>query len=194
MKLTADLRLCLLNSERPEEVEEYEKAFYQAFTRAEGNLLIRKLWKWDDRRQRLAVSLPYACQQIYILRRESTGQLVTALAVNHNTSLLQSAGYGFSIASPGPDTSEFLTFFSVGEYCMESRFAFWRSVFQDLRCQGITTAYATTAGRILRFYQRMGAEIVKTCEIENEKRYFLRFHTSHTFWGSQHAGIHRTSG
>ena len=32
----------------PEQIAEYERAFYAGFQRARGNRLIRTLWNWDD--------------------------------------------------------------------------------------------------------------------------------------------------
>lgn len=178
----SNLNLEILDPDSPDEVARYERAFYKAYERACGNTLIRKLWTWNDEEQRLAVKVPYNHQINYVLRRRDTGEIVTALAVNRDCIHAQSLAYGFHMANSAQGTCEFLTLFSLNEYDMHSRFAFWRSVFADLQARGYRTAYGTTAKRVLRFYLRMGAEVIDQRTIEEEERFFLRFDTSCTSW------------
>ncbi len=178
----SNLNLEILDPDSPDEVARYERAFYKAYERASGNMLIRKLWNWNDEEQRLAVKVPYNRQLNYILRCRDTGEIVTALAVNRDCIQAQSVAYGFQISNSTHGTCEFLTLFSLNEYDMHSRFAFWRLVFADLQARGYKTAFGTTAKRLLRFYLRMGAEVIDQRTIEEEERFFLKFDTSCTSW------------
>jgi hypothetical protein len=154
--------------------EEYERAFYAAFERAAGNLLIRKLWLFDGSNRRLCTRIPYEEQIVYVLRSPS-GQIVTGMGVNSGMRSFQASAYGFQ---PPPDPSgccEFLTLFSVGEYRLATRFEFQADSFRRLSKKGFHTAYATTARRVLRGYLRVGAQVLEEKEIEGEMRYFLKF-------------------
>ncbi len=185
-----NLWMGLLDTNCPTEVELYEQAFYRAFERASHNRLIRKLWNWNDEVRRLAVRLPYSQQINYVMRREDTGDIVTGLAVNCDCSQAQSHAYGFTAPESDNCTCEFLTLFSVSEYSMQSRFLFWRTVFNDLQKRGYKTAYGTTASKVLRFYTRMGAQVIDQRSIDGEERYFLRFDTSCTSWTAARRLLH----
>ncbi len=177
----------VLNTNCPFDVECYERAFYTAYERASHNRLIRKLWNWNDDQRRLSVRLPYLQQINYVMRKIDSGEIVTGLAVNRDCTTCQSRAYGFYPVENNETTCEFLTLFSVNEHNLHSRFAFWRTVFCDLYERGYRTAYATTASKVLRFYSRMGAEVLEQRMIDDEERYFLRFDTRCTTWKTTHS-------
>ncbi len=167
-------QLARLDWRQPEDVEEYERVFFDAFRRATGNRLIRSLWLWDDEARRLRTRIPYEDQVLYAMRDER-GRLVTAMGVNTAMRAFQSSAYGFH---PPPDPAgccEFLTVFSVDEYRLPTRFRFWHDSFADLARSGFHTGYATTAQRVLNLYLRFGARVLEEREIEGEARYFLTF-------------------
>jgi hypothetical protein len=170
-----------LDLDCPSERAAYERAFYAAFRRATGNRLIRQLWLFDDAAGRLATRVPYEDQWIYVLRGEDGG-IVTALAVNHALRDFQAGAYGFAPPSDPRGSCEFLTFFSVTEHGLSSRFWFWRETFADLDERGFHTGYATTASRVLEFYLRMGARPIEDREVEGEIRHFLAFDLRRTVW------------
>jgi hypothetical protein len=179
-------RLERLDLSSPREREAYERAFYAAFQRATGNRLIRKLWQWDDEAGRLATRIPYEEQIIYAQRDEG-GAVLTAMAVNHPLRTFQAAAYAFPPPLDPRGCCEFLTFFSVREHSLATRFCFWRDTFADLSESGFHTAYATTAARVLNFYLRMGARLIEERDIEGEMRYFLAFDLGRTEWRGGHA-------
>jgi hypothetical protein len=164
----------LLDPSSDIEREKYERAFYEAFERAAGNRLIRKLWIWDDGARKLRTRIPYEDQFIYVLR-DSAGDVVTGLGVNHVMNSFQSSSYGFDPPQNLAGCCEFLTAFSVREYRLHTRFKFWRDSFADLHARGFHTAYATTARRVLNLYLYLGGRILEEREIEGEMRYFLVF-------------------
>ena len=56
-----------LDSADPEALAGYERAFYAAFARAKANLLVRRLWHWDDSAGRIRTRIPYADQVVFLL-------------------------------------------------------------------------------------------------------------------------------
>jgi len=151
----------------------YERSFYAAFAPVTSNRLIRWLWQWDDAGGRLATSIPYADQQIY-LQRSAAGGIAAALAVNVALRQVQGAAFGFGLPQT-TGTCEFLTVFVNADHDLKTRHVFWSACFADLRRRGLHTAYATTARRPLLLYRRLGGDVVDTAVIENEERFFLRF-------------------
>jgi hypothetical protein len=111
---------------------------------------------------------------VYVVR-DSNGQIVTGLGVNHVLRSFQSSAYGFNLPLPRHGCCEFLTMFSVNEYRLKTRFAFLRDAFADLSQRGFHTAYATTARRVLNAYVWMGGKILKENTIGGEERFFLKF-------------------
>jgi len=151
----------------------YERSFFSAFAPVTSNRLIRWLWQWDDAGRRLATSIPYADQLVY-LQRTATGDIAAALAVNVALREIQGAAFGFGLPEK-QGTCEFLTVFVNADHDLKTRHIFWAAVFADLRQRGLHTAYATTARRPLVLYRRLGGDVVDTAVIENEERFFLRF-------------------
>src|SRR5262245_49830415 len=106
------------------EVEEYERAFYKAFTRAKGNRLIRQLWIFDDDAERLATRIPYDEQLVYVMR-DDAGAIIAGMGVNTAMRSFQGEAFGFRPESPA-GCCELLTMFSLGEYRLEKRFRFYK--------------------------------------------------------------------
>jgi hypothetical protein len=164
--------ISILDTGDPDAVREYERAFYTAFRRATAHRLVRKLWLWNDDEGRVATRIPYADQRIYTLR-DRAGAISAALAANVAMREFQSAAFGFNPAEP-QGAVEVLTFFSTAAEVRGTTRLF-RGFVEDTRASGRHTALATTAERPFRVYRRIGWELVAECEIESERRYFLRF-------------------
>ena len=47
--------------------------------------------------------------------------------------------------------------------------------YRDLRDQGFDSAYSTCVRRLLRPYQRLGAQLLGQTAVNGEERYFLRW-------------------
>ena len=89
-----------LDSADAAQVAEYERHFYRAYAGLADNKLVRTIWDWDDRWQRLRSRIPYDDQVIYSLR-DSRGRLAGAMAVSLNApAAFQGAAFGFA---PPPD-------------------------------------------------------------------------------------------
>ena len=156
------------------EIANYERAFYGAFVRVQGNRLIRTLWQWNDAQRRLATRIEYTDQLIFV-GRDGAGRIEMAIATNIACRQWQSAAFGFHGPMAGGTCCEFLTFFTVSEFRLSFKRRFHRAFFAELRQRGLRTAYATTAPRLLRAYQRIGGVLVDQKEIAGEMRYFLEF-------------------
>jgi hypothetical protein len=155
-------------------VAEYERVFYAAFQRAKGNRLIRDIWRWNDANGRLATTIPYGDQIIYI-RRNGLGAINSALGVNISMLDFQATSFGFA---PQPNTDkwcELLTFFAL-EKSLSDRADFVWHCLSDLARQGFSVAYATTAARPLKSYTRYyGMQIIRSAVIKGEARHFIRY-------------------
>ena len=151
--------------------EEYEKAFYDAFSRVPSNRLVRQLWLWDDEGRRLRIRLAYEDHAIWVSRRAS-GELHFAIAAHQDPSRAQSAAYGFEIPREA-GIFEVLTFFNSGPTDIAEMRSFWRSFLAHMREAGLTRGYATCAARLLLLYKRAGWEVAAETEIAGEARYLL---------------------
>jgi hypothetical protein len=171
----------LLDVGQPAELEQFERAFYAGFAAASHNRLVRWLWEWDHEARRLRTRIPYGEQRIWILET-AAGELAGAIAVNLALRTLQAAAYGFAVppgVAPGA-ACEFLTFFSIRDFSLAAKHALWTEMFDDLRTDGRTLAFATTAPRIMPMYRRMGAQVLGETSLEGEIRYFLQFDLART--------------
>ena len=153
---------------------EYEAAFFNAFVKVTSNRLIQNLWTWDYAANRLATRIPYEHQQIYGYRTES-GKLETAMAFNVTLTGFQSEAFGFTPPTDRSGCFEVLTFFTVSDHSLGSKFAFWARCLDELKKVGLKTGFATTARRPLVVYLRAGWRRVDQNEIEGEQRFFLRY-------------------
>lgn len=166
----------MLDCRDQEQVVRYEQAFHTAFQRVRGNRLIRTLWRWEDEEQRLATTIPYADQIVYI-QPDGDGGFSAALAVNVAMTTFQSSTFGFQPEPAFRDGAcELLTFFAISEHRLANRLRFIGDCFSDLHRRSFSTAYATTAARILPTYRRyFGGTLLAKTEVDGEARYFLRF-------------------
>jgi len=151
--------------------EEYERAFYDAFSRVPSNRLVRQLWLWDDDSRRLKIRLAYEDHTIWASRRAS-GELHFAIAAHQDPSRAQSAAYGFEIPRE-PGIFEVLTFFNNGPTDIAEMRSFWLSFLAHMRDAGLTRGYATCAARLVLLYKRAGWEVAAETEIAGEARYLL---------------------
>lgn len=165
----------------PAEIGCFERGFYEGFSQATHNRLVRWLWEWDDAARRLRTRIPYAEQKIWGLT-DPAGTLTGAIAVNTALRTLQGAAYGFAV--PGELSTgrvcEFLTLFVVRNFSLTNKHALWTELFHDLRAEGFTHAVATTSPKILPLYRWAGARVIGEAAIEGEVRLFLQFDLAHT--------------
>jgi hypothetical protein len=155
----------------------YESAFYESFVRVENKQLISALWHWDHDARRLATKIPYSDQLIFVVL-DDLGRVETGLACNVTLSEFQSSTFGFPPPADKDKCLEILTFFSVTEPCLADKIRFWAACLEQMANRGYRTAYATTAPRFLRCYQRAGWRMLEQREISGEWRYFLEFQLS----------------
>jgi hypothetical protein len=165
------------------QVGEYERTFYQSYAGLADNKLVRLIWDWDDARQRTRAKIPYAHQVIYS-ERDSGGKLTGAMAVNLNwPTAFQGQAFGFAapdgLNGPGGRCCEILNVMLIPQRAATARESYRLFIsdfgYRDLRDQGFDIAYSTCARRLLRPYQRLGAQLLGQTAIGGEDRYFLRW-------------------
>jgi hypothetical protein len=163
------------------QVGEYERTFYQSYAGLADNKLVRLIWDWDDARQRTRAKIPYAHQVIYS-ERDSDGKLTGAMAVNLNwPAAFQGQAFGFAapdgLNGPGGRCCEILNVMLIPHRAATARESYRLFIsdfgYRDLRDQGFDIAYSTCARRLLRPYQRLGAQLLGQTAIGGEERYFL---------------------
>ena len=163
------------------QVSEYERTFYQSYAGLTDNKLIRLIWDWDDSRQRTRTKIPYADQVIYS-ERDTDGRLTGAMAVNLNwPAAFQGQVFGFAEPGrrngPGGRSCEILNVMMIPQRSATARESYRRFVtdfvYRDLCHQGFDIAYSTCVRRLLRPYQRLGAQLLGQTTIDGEDRYFL---------------------
>lgn len=160
----------------PEEIEQFEKAFYEGFKKSTHNKLIHWLWEWDEQNQRIRARVPYEDQMIWVGKTGNT--VIGGIAVNTRLALLQSGAFGFTIPENLRKNSgicEILVAFSFDDHSLVNLHADWIEVFRALQASGYTDALATCAKKLLPLYMRMGARIIDELIMEGEARYFLQF-------------------
>lgn len=153
---------------------DFEAALYSAFAPVVSNRLVRRLWLWNDAERRIATRVPYADQIVYVFR-DDQGGIGTAMAVNVALDEFQSAAYGFPAPEDRHGCCEMLALFGSARHDLHNAHRFRAASFEDLYLRGFTTAYATTATRVLRFYRRMGAQELDERREQGERRHFLVF-------------------
>lgn len=161
-----------LDLQNESHIAEFEHAFFQAFAPLAQNLLIRKLWLWDEANRRLKTRIPYAEQTIFV-SRDADGKIETALALGMCLKTVQSAAYGFYIKQ-NDKNCEALAFFGLGERQMRHTMTFWRACRAALLQRGLQNVYGTCAERVLPVYLWVGARVLETRAIEKETRHFFQ--------------------
>jgi hypothetical protein len=97
------------------------------------------------------------------------------MAFNVSLTCFQSAAFGFAPPTDRFGCFEVLTFFTVSDHSVRSKFDFWARCLDELKNVGLKTGFATTARRPLVPYLRVGWRCVDQNEIEGEQRFFLRY-------------------
>jgi hypothetical protein len=166
-----DFVLGELDLQNQAHIADFERALFTVFAPLTHNLLIRKLWLWDEANCRLKTRVPYAEQTIFV-SRDADGNIETALALGVSLETAQSAAYGFAIEKDEKNC-EALAFFGLGERQMRHTQRFWKACRETLLQRGVENIYGTCAPRVMPVYKWVGAQVLDTREIENETRLFF---------------------
>jgi hypothetical protein len=178
-----------LDSRDPEQIVEYERAFFKGIHKVEDNPLIRQLLCWNIPAERISCRVPYTDQAIYV-QRTMQGMIDTGIAINTTLRQFQAAAFGFPLPAQTEGICELLAFFSVMNRHSSVKIKFWLRCCRELSKLGFHTAYATCSPHHLLMFCRMGATVLSTAEIKHEYRYFLRFSVRDiAMYGRQVAGI-----
>ena len=163
-----------LNHDNVAGVQRFEEAFYNAFSRAKANRLVRRLWIWDDGARRLRTKIAYEDQYIFVLE-DSDGSIDTAAALNWRLAHYQAAQLGFSVPSGMEGHAEILTLFSRRDADLTGLRVFLRQAAEASLALGLRSADATCTDRLLPVYKHLGGIPLASTLIEGERRTLLRF-------------------
>lgn len=168
------LRGDVLDTNCVEDQAAYERAFHAAFRHLGHDPLLRRLWRWNDTDCRIASPISYADQIVHV-ERNPDGAIYAAIAANVAVRRFQASTFGFGFPADDRPGCELLVFFVLGRHALQERYRFWSRCFADLRARGFEWGVATTARRALRFYQRIGGEVLDTAGTGEDTRFLVRF-------------------
>ncbi len=161
------------------EIIDFEESFFKAFVNIENNRLIRKIWIWDFKNNRLKTKIPY--KDINIMTwRDSKNNIKCAVAANLNNEISQFSEFGFK---PPQDKAinyaEILTIFT-GELNRTNgirldRFFLRGCCIPFMFDKGYHGLFSTCAIKPLETYKRWGWIVIDEAILDNEKRYFLYY-------------------
>ncbi|MEL6480593.1 MAG: hypothetical protein AAFQ75_04005 [Pseudomonadota bacterium] len=173
-----------------EDQASYERAFHAAFRHLGDDPLLRRLWRWNDEDGRIASPVSYGDQIVHV-ERNADGAIYAAIAANVGGRRFQASAFGFGFPADERPGCELLVFFVLRRHALEERYRFWSRCFADLRERGFEWGVATTARRALRFYERIGGEVVETIGTGADARFLVRFDLDRDWIRPREAGSRR---
>jgi hypothetical protein len=160
----------------------FERAFYDSFSRAKSNRLVRKLWIWNDDECRLKSKVPYTDQIIFI-SRTNDGSIDTGLAFNNLANQSQAEFFGFTSAESIDRSLEIITFFSKNDFnILELKQFLWQCL-EYCQNNNVSYVYATCTARLLKPYKHFGAELLSSATVEGEVRHYIRIDVAQRITG-----------
>ena len=164
--------LSLVDCGDRDQVDQYEKMFYQCFIGLEKQALIRKIWCFDDAHHRLKTKIPYDHQSVY---RIVDGERVCGcLSLNILGRQYQFSEFHFDfpfLSDPARTVCEVLTLFAVAQPAVtRSR---WHAICRGLFEHGFSDVLATTAERPLLLYRRLGFSVIGETTMNEQRRYLI---------------------
>lgn len=152
----------------------FERAFFDSFSRAKANQLIRDLWIWDDENRLLQTRVPYEDQRIFVIR-DDQGVVKTGMSFNLGQQHYQASAFGFSKPAGEGASCEILSFFSTRQNRLANLYSFLVAIAQYGKGVEMRWADATCTQRLLSIYMHFGAELLGSRSIGDEFRYHIRF-------------------
>jgi hypothetical protein len=169
----------IIDTSNPEEIELYEKAFYNVFVTVTTNRLVRKIWDWDKESHRLKTKISYEDQVIFSCKNPK-GEIKSAVAFSLNAAESQFGNFGFQVpADKKGKYVELLTLFTQPGVRLNG-FRFTQSFFRPhcvayMQNMGYDFGLTTCAERPLTAYLRWGWELLDEAVIDHQIRYFLYY-------------------
>jgi hypothetical protein len=168
-----------MNPYQIEEMEDFERSFYRAFVTIENNILIRKIWNWDDENKRLKLKNNF--DDLVILVWKSPNEILKCgVVANLNTDDTQLGKFGFAFPSFKPKPHcEIVTLFtdlSDRKIGVSLNRHFLKAYCIPYMAEmGYKSLYSTCAEKPLKTYLRWGWELIEEKVIDTEKRYLLYY-------------------
>ncbi len=171
--LMSNLKFTTLDITNFDEVTNYERAMYRAFSSTDIRTL-DEIWDFDIPNKRIKTKIPYESQEVYIAKLN--GLIIAGAAINLNTEeKFQLETYGFSINKTEKHICEGLGIFNLQIFSGINPVALQlRDYSYDiLRKKGIEKVYGTCSQRRLRGYQVQGFDVIDELVFKEEKKYLL---------------------
>ncbi len=173
------MKYSIVNFDDLKEKENFERYFYEAFSRLEKQHLIRQIWEWDDDSRKLALKTPDSRSVAYTWLNEQGQNIFYVAGSYHRDTFSQFAFYGFSVPKSIGTYCEVLTLFST-PFCTKSLSEidqqFLKSYCHEQgRLNNCSALLATCAPRLLGLYRRWGWELLESRTIEGEIRHFIAY-------------------
>lgn len=168
-----NLEFTILDITDSNEVANYEKALYRAFSDTDIKTL-DAIWKFDIPNKRLKTMIPYRSQDVYIAKLD--GAIIAGAAINFDIKKkLQLERFGFTIDKTEKHICEGLGIFNLQVFSGLNPVALQlRDICYDhLRDKKIKKVYGTCSQRRLRGYQVQGFSVMNERIFMDEKKYLL---------------------
>jgi hypothetical protein len=169
----SNLELSTLNIKNENEVVQYERALFRAFSSTDI-ITLDAIWDFDIPRERYRPKIPYQSQEIYIAKLR--GEIVAGAAMNfYVEEELQLEMIGFSIDKTEKHICEGIGIFNLQIFGGMNVIALQlRDYSYDrLREKNIERIYGTCSEKRLRGYQLLGFQAIDELVFKGEKKYLL---------------------
>jgi hypothetical protein len=160
----------LLNKYDQSEMSEFERALFEAFKNV-ADPSLDAIWDIDRSEQKIKIRIPYADQEIMILR--INGLIAAAASVNFNmSSKLQLEEFGFKINKDEKNICEGLFIFNIHPD-LSLAMAFKKRLIEYLILRNIKKFYGTCSEKRIKGYRLLGFNDIETRIFNGQKKYLL---------------------
>jgi hypothetical protein len=157
----------------------FESSFYKAFSKIKTQGLLREIWNWDDRNQRISLKIPAAATHIFHMD-DGEGKSLFYVGGNYDPDAFsQFRHFGFEKPAFITKYVEVITLFATEHF--NGNLAALAIEFLQPYCyrhakgSGHSHLLSTCAPPLLSLYLRWGWELLETKIIRGETRHFLLF-------------------
>jgi hypothetical protein len=169
------LTFTTLDTSDMNEVEQYEKAFFRAFSRYyPDDPTLDIIWNVNKQEKRISTKISYDDQEIYVARLDDS--IIGGVAVNYNLHRQwQLEMLGFSIDKSQKNICEGLALFNLQVFHGANPIALLlRDYGFDLfKQKGIEKVFGTCDAHTVRGYSILGFEIVEMKEFGTHREYLI---------------------
>ncbi|TNE80468.1 MAG: hypothetical protein EP332_07585 [Bacteroidetes bacterium] len=152
------------------------EAFYQAFSKLPGRVLLDQIWHINDATQQIDFRIPRQETQIMLWLHQDVVLGAACGCTDGEQSFSQVKQYGFQNPRPDLKTFEVLSIFRNREMALSMRIVpdfLEKSCFPYLREHHFENMMATCSEPMWPVYQRWGWDLLQVNTISGFKRYFI---------------------